>query len=137
MPTSQDAKMEKGTIPAEPEISEKEPSGAEEWRKKYPADQYQRDYRESHPEYVQRNRELQRSRNNKYQKAPVPVIVKTDTLLLQPRDDGAYMLSKVKKEMIVNRNALSLQPSIDGAYMLFKVKKRKIVNRNALMSEGQ
>jgi len=29
MPTSQDAKMEKGTIPEEPEISEKEPSGAE------------------------------------------------------------------------------------------------------------
>jgi len=60
-----------------------------------------------------------------------------DTLLLQPRDDGAYMLAKVKKEMIVNRNALSLQPSIDGAYMLFRVKKRKIVNRNTLMSEGQ
>jgi hypothetical protein len=60
------------------------------------------------------------------------MIVKTDALLLQPREDGAYMLSKVKKEMIVNRNALSLQSSIDGIYALFKVKEKKIVNRNSI-----
>jgi hypothetical protein len=29
-------------------------------RKKYPADQYQRDYREAHPKYVMRNRDLQK-----------------------------------------------------------------------------
>jgi hypothetical protein len=58
-------------------------------------------------------------------------------LLLQPREDGAYMLSKVKKEMIVNRNALSLQSSIDGVYALFKVNEKKIVNRNALMAGRQ
>ena len=104
------------------------------WRKKYPADQYQRDYREAHPEYVIRNRELQRERNQKRRKDQSTMIVKTYALLLQPREDGGYMLMKVKKNMIVNRNALSLQPSIDGAYALFKVKEKKIVNRNALMA---
>lgn len=107
------------------------------WRKHYPADQYQKEYREKHPEYVKRNRELQRERNKKRKKEPVSVIVKTDALVLQPRDDGAYELSKVKKNMIVNRNALSLQPSINGAYALFKLKEKKIVNRNTLLSSGQ
>jgi hypothetical protein len=108
-----------------------------EWRKKYPADRYQRDYREAHPEYVKRNSELQRKRNKKRLKDQSTMIVKTHALLLQPREDGAYTLSKIKKNMIVNRNALTLQPGIDGAYALFKVKEKKIVNRNALMSLGQ
>jgi hypothetical protein len=107
------------------------------WRKKYPSDQYQRDYRKAHPEYVMRNRELQRKRNKIRRKGQSTVIVKTDALLLQPREDGVYTLSKIKKNMIVNRNALSLQPSIDGAYALFKVKEKKIVNRNALMAGVQ
>ena len=105
-----------------------------EWRRKYPSDQYQRNYRKSHPNYEKRNRSLQKARNKKRQKDPVQMIVKTGALLLHPREDGAYMLLKVKKEMIVNRNALSLQPSIDGAYALFKVKEKKIVNRNTLMA---
>ena len=81
-----------------------------------------------------RNRELQRKRNKIRRKGQSTVIVKTDALLLQPREDGVYTLSKIKKNMIVNRNALSLQPSIDGVYALFKVKEKKIVNRNALMA---
>ena len=108
--------------------------GQKLWRKGYPSNQYQREYREKHPGYLNRNRELQRDRNKKRQKEHVPMIVKTHALLLQPREDGAYMLSKVKKEMIVNRNALSLQSSIDGVYALFKMKEKKIVNRNALIA---
>lgn len=107
------------------------------WRKSYPADHYQRKYREAHPEYVNRNREQQGQRNKTRKTEPIPLIVKTDALLLQPREDGAYMLSKIKKKLIVNRNALSLQPSVDGTYMLFKVKGKKIVNRNALMMGEQ
>ena len=105
------------------------------WRSNYPAYQYQRDYRKTHPEYVMRNRDLQRERNRKRQRDHSTMIVKTHALLLQPREDGVYTLSKVKKNLIVNRNALSLQPSIDGAYALFKVKREKIVNRNALITE--
>ena len=108
--------------------------GQKIWRKDNPSNQYQREYREKHPEYVNSNRVLQRVRNKKRQKERVLMIVKTHSLLLQPREDGAYTLSKIKKNMIVNRNALTLQPSIDGAYALFKVKEKKIVNRNALMS---
>jgi hypothetical protein len=107
------------------------------WRKKYPSDQYQRDYRKAHPEYVMRNRNLQRERNRKRLKAHSTMIVKTYALLLQPGEHGEYTLSKVKKNMIVNRNALSLQPSIDGAYALFKLKREKIVNRNALLLQRQ
>jgi hypothetical protein len=108
-----------------------------QWRKSYPADQYQREYRETHPEYVNRNREQQRGRNKNRKMDPVSLIVKTDALLLQPREDGAYMLSKIKKKLIVNRNALSLQPSVDGAYVLFKAREKKIVNRNAFMTGEQ
>jgi hypothetical protein len=107
------------------------------WRSKYSAYQYQRDYRKTHPEYVMRNRDLQRERNRKRQRDHSTMIVKTHALLLQPREDGVYTLSKVKKNLIVNRNALSLQPSIDGVYALFKVKREKIVNRNALLFQGQ
>jgi endogenous inhibitor of DNA gyrase (YacG/DUF329 family) len=105
------------------------------WRSKYPAYKYQRDYRKTHPEYVIRNRDLQRERNKKRQKNHSTMIVNTDSLLFQPKENGVYMLSRIKKNMIVNRNALSLQPSIDGAYVLFKVKGKKIVNRNTLVAE--
>lgn len=67
------------------------------WRDHRPAHEYQREYRQDHPGYVKRNRELQLERNKKRQKELGP--------------------------MIVNGNALSLQPSIDESYMLFKVKK--------------
>ena len=67
------------------------------WRDHRPAHEYQREYRQDHPGYVKRNRELQLERNKKRQKELGP--------------------------MIVNGNALSLQPSIDGSYMLFKAKK--------------
>jgi hypothetical protein len=113
----------------------KSQSSQKVWRKKYPADQYQRDYREAHPEYVMRNGELQGKRNKKRRKDQSTMIVKTDALLLQPMEYGVYTLLKVKKNMIVNRNALTLQPSIDGVFALFKVKRKKIVNRNALISQ--
>lgn len=106
------------------------------WRKKYPSYRFQKEYRAKHPEYVERNRELQKERNKRRKKERAPMILKTGALVLQPRDDGAYFLSKVKKTMIVNRNSLTLQPSIDGVYALFKINERKIVNRNALLSTG-
>ena len=81
------------------------------WRDTFPAHEYQKEYRENHSDYVQRNRELQKERNKNRQKDLTPMIVKT--------------------------YALSLQPSVDGVYALFKVKKQKIVNRNALMAGGQ
>ena len=73
---------------------------------KRPGHAYQAAYREKHPEYDQRNRELQRKRNKRH-----------------PEDGGS---------MIVNTDALSLHPSIDGAYVLMPIAKGgKIVNTDA------
>jgi len=79
------------------------------WRDKSPAHAYQAAYRENHPGYEQRNREQQQIRNNRRQKDPGSMIVKTDALLLQPRYDGAYMVFKVKKQKIVKTDTLMLQ----------------------------
>lgn len=107
-----------------------------QWRVCYPADQYQKTYREKHPDYVLRNRELQRQRNKTRKKQTQTTIVKTQTLLLQPREDGSYVLAKAIKEMIVNRNALSVQPAEGSTYALLGLEEGKIVNRNALMASG-
>ena len=79
------------------------------WRDAYPAHEYQRRYRDAHPEYVKRNVELQRERSKKRQKESGQMIVKTDALLLQPLRDGVYMGFKVKKGKIVKTDALLLQ----------------------------
>jgi endogenous inhibitor of DNA gyrase (YacG/DUF329 family) len=105
------------------------------WRKNYPSHEYQRDYRKKHPEYVNRNRELQKKRNKKRRKQPSREIVNTDALLLQPRVDGSYTLKKIAINKIVNRNALSLYPSVNEAYAILKLKGGKIVNRNALIPQ--
>ena len=79
------------------------------WREKRPAHVYQKEYRELHPEYVDRNREQQKGRNRKRQKDPASMIVKTDALLLQPLHDGLYAGFKVKNGKIVKTDAFMLQ----------------------------
>ena len=79
------------------------------WRHKAPAHSYQAQYRKSHPDYEERNREQQKLRNKRRQKDVGSMIVKTDALLLQPRRDGAYMAFKVKKQKIVKTDTLLLQ----------------------------
>ena len=79
------------------------------WRDAYPAHKYQKEYREAHPEYVNRNRELQLTRNKNRYKKHGSMIVKTDALLLQPIQDGAYMGFKVNNGKIVKTDTLLLQ----------------------------
>ena len=79
------------------------------WRDIRPAHEYQREYRDAHPEYVERNRELQIQRNKKGQNDPAKKIVKTDALLLRPLSDGAYAGFKVKNGKIVKTDTLLLQ----------------------------
>jgi hypothetical protein len=67
------------------------------WREQRPAHAYQQQYRESHPEYVNRNRELQRTRNKKRQRAQAPMIVNGNSLSLQPSIDVTYAVIQVKK----------------------------------------
>lgn len=79
------------------------------WRENRPAHEYQRSYRDLHPEYDCSNREKQKNRNKKRQKESCSMIVKTDALFLQPLYDGLYAGFKVKKGKIVKTDALMLQ----------------------------
>lgn len=119
------------------EYREKNQEHQRKWRKNFPCDRYQRDYRASHPEYVKDNLIKQRARNKMTGKVPHRVIVKANALVIQPRDDGAYTLSRIKHDIIVNRNSLSMQPGINGAFTLLEIKSKKIVNRNALFAPSQ
>jgi hypothetical protein len=82
------------------------------WRHSRPAYAYQKDYRENHPDYVKRNRDLQRERNKKCQKEPVAMIVKTYALSPQPLRDGAYLGFEVKSGKIVKTYAFMAQMQV-------------------------
>ena len=87
------------------------------WRKKRPSHEYQKNYRKMHPEYVNRNRELQRNRNKKCKK-PVEkdlssIIVNTDASFTHPLTDGTYALIQVTKGgKIVNTDTLMVRMQI-------------------------
>ncbi len=75
------------------------------WRDTRPSYEYQKDYREFHPEYVKRNRDMQRERNKKRQKETGSMIVKTYALSPQPLRDGVYTGFEVKNQKIVKTYA--------------------------------
>jgi len=79
------------------------------WRDNYPAHEYQKEYRKKHPEYVNRNRELQKERNKKRKPEPSTMIVKTYALSPQPLQDGLYRGFEVKTGKIVKTYALMAQ----------------------------
>jgi hypothetical protein len=79
------------------------------WRNNAPAHAYQDHYRKNHLSYEEHNRKQQKIRNKRRQEDAGSMIVKTDTLLLQPRHDGAYLAFKVKKQKIVKTDTLLLQ----------------------------
>jgi hypothetical protein len=60
------ADWQRNKLAKDAEYRDQQKENLEQWRKKKPADQYQRHYREQHPEYVRRNREQQRIRNRKH-----------------------------------------------------------------------
>ena len=76
-----------------------------EWRGRRHCHQYQKDYRESHPGYVARNRELQCKRNKRRQRVPSPMIVNGTSLITQPSNNEVYAIFKVRNEKIVNRTS--------------------------------
>ena len=86
------------------------------WSKKRPGYQYQREYREKHPEYVERNRELQRNRTEKQQQSrqivPLLKIVNGNSIFTWPADDGTYALMQVNEGNIVNGNAIMVRMQI-------------------------
>lgn len=87
-------------------------AGQKSWRETYPAHEYQKQYREDHPEYVILNREQQRERNKKRQKDPGLMIVNGTSLSLHPDSDKAYASIKVKEGKIVNGTSFIAQIQI-------------------------
>ena len=85
------------------------------WRDNYPAHEYQKEYRKKHPEYVKRNNELQKGRNNKHKPESSAMIVKTYALSPQPLHDGLYRGFEVKSGKIVKTYALPAQMQIQSA----------------------
>ena len=89
------------------------------WRDNYPAHEYQKEYREKHPEYVKRNSELQKGRNKKRKPEPVSMIVKTYALSPQPLQDGLYRGFEVKNRKIVKTYALFSQMQVQATVEAF------------------
>ncbi len=81
----------------------------QKWRAHYPAHEYQKHYRNTHPEYENINRDQQRKRNKKRHFICEPKIVKTDALSLQPFDGNTYVAFKVKSGKIVKTDTLFLE----------------------------
>jgi hypothetical protein len=69
------------------EYAERQKECKQNWRKNKPSHQYQTHYRQTHPEYVETNRQQQRSRNKKRRistnEKTSEKIVKIDALLVQ------------------------------------------------------
>ncbi|RLA01256.1 MAG: hypothetical protein DRJ13_03380 [Bacteroidetes bacterium] len=82
------------------------------WRSNRPAHEYQKQYRESHPEYVDLNRELQTKRNCRRKNRTAPVIVNGTPLSLQASNDKAYAIISVKRGKIVNGTPFLAQMQI-------------------------
>jgi hypothetical protein len=71
----------------------------ENWRKSRPLDKYQSLYRRRHPEYVQRNRESQKIRNQKREQDRIPeLIVKMDALT--NANSSVYLLTFLEKDIV-------------------------------------
>lgn len=81
----------------DPEYRARQIECLKRWRENRPLHQYQREYRESHPDYVDRNREQQKVRNRKRRAQPDSTedkkIVKVDALSGRPILSGTYALT--------------------------------------------
>jgi hypothetical protein len=89
------------------EYREKTKEDQKRWRAKTPANQYQKNYRDTHPDYVNTNRKLQKVRNKKRVTTVTSTVINPSSLILQFRADGSYLLSRVQKDIMVDRYLLS------------------------------
>ena len=83
------------------------------WRKARPLDQYQKQYRLQHPEYVAKNRQLQRIRNKKRLNSQNDQkIVKMDALKKPSKKSNTYLMNPYKVDAsgkIVKMDTLIVQ----------------------------
>ncbi len=105
---------EREKLRSDPSYHKKRKLAKSKWRKMKPLHEYQRDYRSLHPEYVERNREEQRKRNQKRNESvATQQIVKTDALFSRSlTGSGFYALFPCKNasgKNIVKTDALIVQ----------------------------
>ncbi len=103
---------ERERLQKDPDYQSKRKASKDKWRSKRPSHEYQRQYRESHPEYVAKNRERQKFRNASVLQDK---IVKTDALNRESLVvSGLYALIPYNtdtKKNIVRTDAIIVQLS--------------------------
>jgi len=111
-------KWEKEKLKKDPVYRKKRLYQKAKWRKDHNADQYQKVYRQGHPDYVKDNRERQQLRNKNVPKAISEFlkpsnIVKTDALIAEePVIGGIYEILPYKTspgQKIVKTDALIVE----------------------------
>jgi hypothetical protein len=108
------AAWQKNRIATDPQYHAQQAEAVRIWRQKKPLDQYQKQYRQNHPEYVQRNRELQKLRNQKHSSRLACLkIVKMDAFHNPPSEKStSYIMNPYKLDAsgkIVKMDALVVQ----------------------------
>lgn len=103
-------------IDSDPSYAARQQNSKRNWRKNKPGHAYQKQYRETHPDYVLMNREQQRQRNRKrrlLEKQHLSQkIVKIDTLSGLPRGSKRYkmrVLTPDVSEKIVKIDAFLIE----------------------------
>lgn len=103
-------------IDSAPEYAKRQKECKKRWRKNKPAHKYQNHYRQTHPEYVENNRQKQQQRNRKRRlsnnKDASQKIVKIDTLALSDEKPNIYemkILTPNVSKKIVKIDALIVQ----------------------------
>lgn len=94
---------------ADPNYRHKQNASLAKWRRERPLHRYQKEYRETHPDYVQHNREQQRLRNRtRRERDASRKIVKMDAFSQAAVAPGLYLLTPCSLEVstkIVKRDA--------------------------------
>jgi len=85
------------------EYREKNKLSQKKWRQTHHADQYQKQYRISHPDYDDRNRQLQLSRNKKELTTLVSTISESSSLILQHKGNKVYSISIIENGFSAKR----------------------------------
>jgi cobalamin-dependent methionine synthase I len=90
---------QKAQLAANLKYREQQCAALAKWQRKRPWHRYQKEYREAHPEYVEKNRVQQRERNRKHRQHDASTkIVKMDAFPQAPVASGFYLLTPCSLE---------------------------------------
>jgi hypothetical protein len=110
------AQWKRNKMAADPDFAAKQKKSQQHWRKNKPAHQYQKQYRQTHPQYVENNRIKQHQRNQK-RNSSIPAsssekIVKVDASPSNDQKTNIYLMKILTPNVspkIVKVDALIVQ----------------------------